>query len=264
MPLDDKVASLLHAIYGAALTPELWPAVLGDLAELTRARMTSLIDHRPDGRDQIRASFNLDPTYTAIYEQHFYKLNLYSHKIRPLLREGLVAPHEIYSSDQEHLRSEFYNDFNRKIGILRNVASVIAVRGNTFKLLSVNRGPAEPRFSAADVQLIAFFVPHVRRALEIQQRIAELEAQPVRVPNPDECAASLGLTKAEAKFVALLASGLSVKEICSRLQIQLTTARTHLRHLYEKTNTTRQAELVSCVLRERDRTGLAERPHTTG
>jgi DNA-binding CsgD family transcriptional regulator len=257
MPLDDKVASVVHSIYGAALAPDLWPSVLGDLAQLTRARMTSLIDHQPGGRDQVWASFNLDPSYTALYEQHFYKLNLYSHKIRPLLREGLVAPHELYSSDDEHLRSEFFNDFNRRIGILRNVASVIAVEADTFKLLSVNGGPDEPRFSAADVQLIGFFVPHVRRALQIQQRIVDLEAQRVTVPRPNECAASLGLTK--ATFVTLLVSGLSVKDICSRLQIQMTTARTHLRHLYEKTNTTRQAELVSYVLRECDRTGRRPR-----
>jgi Bacterial regulatory proteins, luxR family len=137
------------------------------------------------------------------------------------------------------------------------VASVIAVEADTFKLLSVNRGPDEPRFSAADVQLIGFFVPHVRRALQIQQRIVDLEAQRVTVPRPNECAASLGLTK--ATFVTLLVSGLSVKDICSRLQIQMTTARTHLRHLYEKTNTTRQAELVSYVLRECDRTGRRPR-----
>src|SRR5215470_49918 len=154
MQLDDRVSRILDEVYGAALTPDLWPLVLKDLAELLDARMTSLLSHQPDGRDQVLASFNLDPTYAAIYERHFYKINLYSHKIRPLLREGLVAPHEIYSTDREHLGSEFYNDFNRKIGVLRNIASVISVEANTFKLLSVNRGASEARFSDADVRLV--------------------------------------------------------------------------------------------------------------
>src|SRR5262249_35955221 len=239
MLLDERVSSLLHEIYGAGLEPQLWPIVLKDLAELTDARMTSLLNHRPDGPDQVLASFNLDPTLAASYERYFYKLNIYSHKIRPLLREGLVAPHELYSTDAEHLRSEFYNDFNRKVGVLRNVSSVISVRGNIFKLLSVSRGPSDARFSSADVRLLEFILPHVCRSMDIGKRIARLEAHQVTVPTPEDCAAGLGLTKVEATLVTLLASGFSIKEICSRLQIRLTTARTHLRHIYEKTNTRR-------------------------
>jgi DNA-binding CsgD family transcriptional regulator len=73
------------------------------------------------------------------------------------------------------------------------------------------------------------------------------------VPTPVVCIENLGLTRAEATVVSLLAAGCSIKEICSRLQIRLSTVRTHLRHLYEKTNTSRQAELVSYVLRECER-----------
>jgi DNA-binding CsgD family transcriptional regulator len=62
---------------------------------------------------------------------------------------------------------------------------------------------------------------------------------------------SAGLTPAESAFAKRLAAGHSIDEICEALGIRHTTARTHLRHLFQKTHTRRQAELVSWLLRQR-------------
>ena len=47
MLIERQLSRLLHAIYDASLAPNSWPAALRILAEMTGARMTSLIDHRP-------------------------------------------------------------------------------------------------------------------------------------------------------------------------------------------------------------------------
>lgn len=52
------------------------------------------------------------------------------------------------------------------------------------------------------------------------------------------------LTPAEAKLAALLSLGRSVSSAASELGITINTARTHLKHLYSKTGTSRQSELV--------------------
>ena len=44
------------------------------------------------------------------------------------------------------------------------------------------------------------------------------------------------------------AEPLSVLVVAGRLQITLTTARTHLAHIFEKTGTRRQAEVVRLIL----------------
>jgi DNA-binding CsgD family transcriptional regulator len=53
-----------------------------------------------------------------------------------------------------------------------------------------------------------------------------------------------GLTVAEARVVSQLVSGRGLAKAASRLNIALSTARFHLRHILEKTGTHRQAELV--------------------
>ncbi len=57
-----------------------------------------------------------------------------------------------------------------------------------------------------------------------------------------------GLTKAEAHLAAVLASGRSTEEACEFLGITDNTARTHLKHIFSKTDTRRQSELVKLIV----------------
>ena len=57
-----------------------------------------------------------------------------------------------------------------------------------------------------------------------------------------------GLTRAEAALALELVPGRGLQVAADRLRITLTTARTHLAHVFEKTGTTQQAELVRLIL----------------
>lgn len=56
-----------------------------------------------------------------------------------------------------------------------------------------------------------------------------------------------GLTSAEARVALVASSGLSIPETAARLGISPNTVKTHLRRVYEKTGTARQAELSRLV-----------------
>jgi DNA-binding CsgD family transcriptional regulator len=58
-----------------------------------------------------------------------------------------------------------------------------------------------------------------------------------------------GLTGREAELAALLMEGADLQEAGRRLGVGMNTARTHLRIVFEKTDTHRQAELVRLMLR---------------
>ena len=58
-----------------------------------------------------------------------------------------------------------------------------------------------------------------------------------------------GLTGRERALVGLLLEGFDLREAAGRLGVGMNTVRTHLRQVFEKTNTHRQAELVSLLLR---------------
>jgi DNA-binding CsgD family transcriptional regulator/PAS domain-containing protein len=58
-----------------------------------------------------------------------------------------------------------------------------------------------------------------------------------------------GLTKTEAEIAIRVLDGTGLIPIAEELSISLSTARTHLQHIFDKTNTHRQAELVRLLLR---------------
>jgi DNA-binding CsgD family transcriptional regulator len=73
----------------------------------------------------------------------------------------------------------------------------------------------------------------------------------VRAPRPqaqaERVAAAYGLTPAEARLLAALSEGERVADYADRAGIALSTAKTHLRALFEKTGVNRQADLMRLV-----------------
>ena len=55
------------------------------------------------------------------------------------------------------------------------------------------------------------------------------------------------MTPAEARISALLASGMDINDVCKELQITCNTVRTHLKHIFSKTDTHRHSELVTLI-----------------
>ena len=65
--------------------------------------------------------------------------------------------------------------------------------------------------------------------------------------DPATIGQAFSLTDREADVAHLLAEGLAPAHIAKRLHMQIGTARVHLRSIYEKTGTARQAELVALI-----------------
>ena len=76
--------------------------------------------------------------------------------------------------------------------------------------------------------------------------VAIFVQDPIMVPPfPGEAFAKLyGLTGSELRVLLAVAPGLSVKVAAEILGISDTTAKTHLQHIYAKTNTSKQTELM--------------------
>lgn len=56
-----------------------------------------------------------------------------------------------------------------------------------------------------------------------------------------------GLTGAEARLAAIVAQGISLKEAGEILGVQKSTLRTHMKHIFSKTNCNRQGELITLI-----------------
>jgi DNA-binding CsgD family transcriptional regulator len=57
-----------------------------------------------------------------------------------------------------------------------------------------------------------------------------------------------GLTPAELRIVALMLEGYSLKDAAGKAGVSINTARTHMKHIYAKTRTERQVDLIRVLL----------------
>jgi DNA-binding CsgD family transcriptional regulator len=75
-------------------------------------------------------------------------------------------------------------------------------------------------------------------------------SDPGAEPDVDECyiARTYALTRAEARLLRALVSGRTLSEYAQAAHITLFTAKGYLKHIFEKTGTSRQADLVRLVL----------------
>lgn len=68
------------------------------------------------------------------------------------------------------------------------------------------------------------------------------------IPASEALGEIYSLTPAESEIVQLLAKGLSLEEIAEGRGISVNTARSHLKHVFSKTGTSRQSELLALVM----------------
>jgi len=82
-----------------------------------------------------------------------------------------------------------------------------------------------------------------------QMAILFLSNQQQKLQNIDTMLRRMyGLTPAEARVAAMLTDGKTLSNVCEKLNIKPNTARTHLKHIFSKTETNRQSELVTLIL----------------
>lgn len=55
------------------------------------------------------------------------------------------------------------------------------------------------------------------------------------------------MTATEARITSLLTDGLDINEVCKELKVTCNTVRTHLKHIFSKTDTHRQSELITLI-----------------
>ncbi len=110
--------------------------------------------------------------------------------------------------------------------------------------------------------LLEGLLPHLHRACRLQ-RSAQGQTL-LQLAHPDHLTpiGSVGLpielrlrrrfklSKAEARVAKLLAEGLAPRTIADRLHVSIHTVRSQLQSIFQKTDTCRQAELTSLLLRE--------------
>lgn len=131
-------------------------------------------------------------------------------------------------------RSELYNDFLIPNGVRYTYGLHLGGADGTSELLAILRGPDRPPFEDADAAPeLEIVTRHIARAAHLRAGTRHLQAQ-----------AAMGMSPAEARLAQALFEGRELAQYAQDANVAINTARTQLRHIFDKTGCRRQTDLL--------------------
>jgi DNA-binding CsgD family transcriptional regulator len=115
----------------------------------------------------------LDPKWQEAFDSHYVKLDVR----RPLiqqLEEGSTFRGQDVISDREFTRREFYNDFLKPQGLFHIAGGVFLKERGRIGVIRVLRARGARRFGVQERGVLEGLLPHLKRAVAVQDRLAEL------------------------------------------------------------------------------------------
>ena len=170
---DDSIV----AIYDAALAPERWPTVIGNLSHLVDSDTFHLQAwDRTENCDRLGVSDPAQVSALAAYQAHFGRLDPRRALAAQLTPGSVAACHRHF--DERYVRtSEFYQDYLiPQVG--RYSASISLARHNGLDIhLDIVRPRNRQPFGDEELGILAGFVPHLRQACALMLEIGSLREQ---------------------------------------------------------------------------------------
>jgi len=176
---EDRLLGLIELAYEAASDAARWPALLQGLASALGCEVVAFDLHDREAR-VARVQHHVGPQDASLqraYEDYYAARNVFLHARPDLTFSGAIRNGEAIVPDRDAMRSEYFNDFLRRISVLHAVGMVPLREGSVMALLSLMRRIGAPSFSDDDLALLGRFMPHLQRATVIQRRLREVELE---------------------------------------------------------------------------------------
>jgi DNA-binding CsgD family transcriptional regulator len=112
------------------------------------------------------------------YRDHYRSVDLWTNRAAAVtVRQGPSRLPEVWTSgtlvpDAEFLRSEFYADFGRPLGLRYVVGTVVPLGAGRLLPIGLHRPEGAPPFERAHAQLLRMVIPHLRRAMHLRRQLA--------------------------------------------------------------------------------------------
>jgi len=166
---------IIDAIYGAGSDPSQWQFLLASLTTAFRGVGAAMHVGDAENSFSFGVSYNFDPDALSAYEQYFFSINPLNQPLTLADTGRAVGDHELVPRKYYH-HSEFYNDFALRFGLNGSVTAVLGKNGGQVSCLGVVTGTNSDPYSADELKAFQRLVPHVRRALDLNKRLAALQA----------------------------------------------------------------------------------------
>src|SRR5262245_3547255 len=200
---ERELITLIDLVYDAATQREHWPAVLEGLAARLGCHAVGInLQDMARGWASLHSQIGGDPSLRERYETYYAPRNISLHARPDLTFSGAIRNGEAIVPDREAVRTEYFNDFLRPLGVLHAIGMVPFRTGSVFALVSLMRRIGAPSFSDADFALLGRFMPHLQRALSIHRRLEAVDLARTAASDALDCMA-FGVVIIDGKGKAL-------------------------------------------------------------
>jgi DNA-binding CsgD family transcriptional regulator len=129
------------------------------------------------GSAEILYHAEIPPTAVTAYRQHYRSVDLWTNRAAKAVANvypGQVP--KVWTSghlvpDSEFLRSEFYNDFGRQLGLRYVVGTVVHLGAAGTMPIGIHRPDDAAPFDPEDARLVAAVLPHLKRSLQLRHQL---------------------------------------------------------------------------------------------
>lgn len=168
---DTDLGELIELTYAAGTDASRWPAFLERLRRVLNARIVGLFVHDM-GTHNGMFSFNLGlaPDHVRLYDQYYCERNVWMIHAREQNVPGNVRTSEERFPHAELVKTEFYNDFLRPVGVAHGVGGTILKDGPRVGNITVLR--AKGAFGDEARRVLSTVIPHLRHAIRTHRRLA--------------------------------------------------------------------------------------------
>ena len=173
---DGLLAQLTSQLYEGVLTEEGWGEALRSISQATGSPQASMIVFNTQSQAAaIHENHGMCAEAAAAYNTHYHALD----EGRPIVEFWSVGAWYLDRRDlgeRAMQRSEFYQDFLLRHDMASILCNRLLSEDGVDAYLSLQRGPGQPHYTAAELAAFDRFVPHVQRAARLRmhmQRLAE-------------------------------------------------------------------------------------------
>jgi DNA-binding CsgD family transcriptional regulator len=168
---------LVEKIYSAASDSTQWRATLESLIEVVSANTAALeVRDFTTAGSRVAVFVNWQGA-SEEYEKYYAPKNILLMRGDQLMTEGSILTGDEVCATDEYLASEYYNDLLRPNDIRHMSGTVILRRASIGAVLVLGRPHRKPPFGNAEKHILHMLLPHLRSALQLHERLIQLEDQ---------------------------------------------------------------------------------------
>ncbi len=172
---DDRIQTVIHAAYEAALAPEGWRDLLPRLAAMFGCHFADLFARREDYAEFGGIAVGID---TADYEDLFLgtwvKRNVWGQRRPPRFSGEIVTTRDMVDKS-DLVRTEMYNDYLAPRDLHEGLRLALSVSDGWVQDISLLRPWSAGPFEGQELAAAAVVLPHLQRAAAIAERLREAD-----------------------------------------------------------------------------------------